>query len=212
MSLSTRDRLRQMADDQPVLFQDKATGDGSGSVYFLSHYPCYPNSGTAGTVAVNGTVYGTASYTLNWQYGRVTFSTTPLNAGTVQADYLAASFTDDEVDDAWAEAGGSVNLYAAAASLWRIKAGRHAPHYSFRDAGQQFDRSDWHKACLAMAQEYQTMSKVRAARAGAWVSGVSIDAKDTQEEDSDRVQSRFKRDQFSNPGSVDDIDDLSADD
>lgn len=211
MALSTRDRLRLMADDQPVYFQDKASGDGAGSVFFLSHFPLYPNAGTAGTVAVSGTALGTASYNLSWQHGRIAFGTAPGSASNnVQVDYLATTLTDDEVDDAYTYAGGSANLEQAAAELWRIKAGRHAAHYSFRDSSQQFDRSDWHKACLAMAKEYEAKSLKTAKLGGAWVAGISIDEKDSVVDDSDRVSNRFRRDQFRNPGTSESLENLEA--
>ncbi len=215
MALTTRERLRLMADDQPVYFQDKATGDDRGTAFFLSHFPIHPNAGTAGTVWVDGVLQtATTHYTLSWQHGRLVFTTAPPSGAeqNVQVDYLAATFTDDEIDDAYVYAGGSANLEQAAAELWRIKAGRSAAHYSFRDGGVSFDRSDWHKACMAMAEQYDKRAKVKVATAGAWVSGVSVADKETVEADSDRVGARFRRGQFDNPGAVDSVTDLAADD
>jgi hypothetical protein len=72
----------------------------------------------------------------------------------------APELDDDELELALAGSsnGTAYNLYAAAAAAWRIKAGKVAHKYDYRDPSGEFTRDQLFKHCLAMAAQYEAQA------------------------------------------------------
>lgn len=79
---------------------------------------------------------GTANYTADYIRGLVRFSVD--QGGTIY--YLRAR---------------SYNLPAAAAQMWREKAGWRAQHITFKADDQTFEQSEWFEHCMTMAEYYE---------------------------------------------------------
>lgn len=88
-------RLRDLTNTRWVRMTDTATGDGTTSVYWLTHKP----NESGGTVSVGGVVSGTADYTWDTNDGRVAFDTAPASGTAVLVEYRASDFTDDHLED-----------------------------------------------------------------------------------------------------------------
>lgn len=81
-------------------------------------------------------------------------------------DYIAGliRFNNDQLGTAYYLTGRTYNLNAAAAQLWREKAGNTAAFYTFSTDNQSFSRSDWHKHCLEMARYYDGEQGIQTAK------------------------------------------------
>ena len=114
MALTTAQRVRQRIADQPVVFDDTYTFDGSASSFNLP----YANitSGSAFIAGSNGQWSATAA-TFN-ESGFVTFTTAYAKASSFRTRGVQSVFSDAEIGD-FTAAGGSVNgaLIAALESL-----------------------------------------------------------------------------------------------
>src|SRR5512146_845837 len=86
-------RLRTLANDDWQLRQDTATGDGTTTTFWLNHKPL----ASGGTVSLGGTVQGTANYTLDTTYGRLSFNSAPANGVAIATEYLSSQFTDNDL-------------------------------------------------------------------------------------------------------------------
>ncbi len=87
----------------------------------------------------SGALIGTANYTVDYQYGRVSFGAT--QAGS--ARYVTAR---------------SYDVYEAAARVWEQKAGHVAQKYDFSADGASFKASQERANYLAMAQQMRSQS------------------------------------------------------
>lgn len=83
----------------------------------------------------SGSTIGTASYTVDYQRGIVTFGADQHGS----ARYLDAR---------------SYDLAGAAADAWRQRAGMQADGYDFSADGASYNRSQWFKHCQEMAAVY----------------------------------------------------------
>ncbi len=116
-------RVRLFIDDPLTVYLDQASGNGSGTVFWLSHKPVYADTEA---IAVGGTVQGTAAYTLADASGRLAFVTAPpTGTNNVVVEYQASLLTDAEIDDLF-DGEGQSNILRAAALGWRLKAGKSA--------------------------------------------------------------------------------------
>lgn len=88
-------RLREMTNTRWERLTDSATGDGTTTVYWLTHKPVE----SAGTVSQGGTVTGTANYTLNTADGRLEFTSAPASSVAILAEYRFSDFSDDQMED-----------------------------------------------------------------------------------------------------------------
>jgi hypothetical protein len=100
---------------------EKTTG---GSVFFIVE-------------TSDGSVVGTASYSVDYQRGIVTFGA-------------------DQKGTAYYLTGRYFKINASAAEVWRRKAGYAAKAYSFSTDGHSFQRSQFHDHCLKMANYYDS--------------------------------------------------------
>lgn len=113
-----------------------------GTPVYLNYYSGYPNlEATTGGTAVFyitdgvGSAIGTALYTPDYVRGAVTFL-----ANTTGIDYYLY--------------GRSYDLNAAAADIWRHKAGQYAMAVNFSTDNHRIDRGEIIKNCLSMAAYY----------------------------------------------------------
>lgn len=85
-------QVRLLINDDYALHQATQAGDGANTVFYL------PNkvNRTGGTVAVAGTIQGTASYTWDTTAGRIAFGTAPASSAAISIEYQAMQFTDDQ--------------------------------------------------------------------------------------------------------------------
>lgn len=124
----------------------EASYDGGTAYYydFFSRYDQFEetDAGTAVFVVEDsqGSNKGTADWTANYVNGAVTFSVD--QAGS--AIYLT---------------GRSYDIYRTASQVLRQQAGAVAGKYSFEADGHSFDRSDWFKHLIEMANRYDQMAK-----------------------------------------------------
>lgn len=123
------------------------TWPGGGSVHWLEYQSRYRNyEATSGGTAVfeiedgTGANVGTASYSVDYTRGRVTF--TANTQGTVY--YLT---------------GRSYDINATAADIWRQKAAHYAAAYDIRTDNHGFTRSQLMKQALQMADMYDQMGE-----------------------------------------------------
>jgi len=79
-------RMRPLINDEWQLHQDTQTGDGSNKLFWTNFKP----NKSGGTVAVGGTVQGTAAYTWDTTFGRVEITTAPANLATITVEYQAS--------------------------------------------------------------------------------------------------------------------------
>jgi hypothetical protein len=86
-------RLRGLANDPTQLRQDTTTATG-GSVYWANYKPI-----AAGTVAVGGTIQGTAAYSLDLTAGRLSFVSAPSAGASITIEYTSSQFTNAEMQD-----------------------------------------------------------------------------------------------------------------
>jgi len=119
---------------------------GGGTVTYLEYQSQFGNyEVTTGGTAVffiedgTGANVGTASYTPDYQRGRITFGST--TGGTVY--YLT---------------GRSYDLNAAAAEIWRKKAGHYATAFDVRTDNHQLSRSQIMTHCISMADYYDSLA------------------------------------------------------
>ena len=119
-----------------------------GAPVYLNYYSGYANlEATTGGTAVFyitdgvGAAVGTALYTPDYNRGAVTFA-----ANTEGIDYYLY--------------GRSYNLNAAAAEVWRHKAGQYATAVNFSTDNHRIDRGEIIKNCLSMAGYYEQQSGV----------------------------------------------------
>jgi hypothetical protein len=83
-----------------------------------------------------GTTAGTASYTLDAQAGKITFST-------------------DQGGIAYVASGAAYDINLAAADIWRVKAANASKLYSFATDNHRIDRGSYFKNCIEMAKYYE---------------------------------------------------------
>jgi hypothetical protein len=117
-----------------------------GTPVYLNYYSGYTNlEETAGGTAVFyitdgiGAAVGTALYIPDYQRGAVTFA-----ADTKGVDYYLY--------------GRSYDMNAAAAEVWRTKAGQYAMAVNFSTDNHRIDRGKIIENCFAMADKYDRMS------------------------------------------------------
>lgn len=117
-----------------------------GTPVYLNYYSGYANlEQTTGGTAVFyitdgiGAAVGTALYTPDYNRGAVTFL-----ANTTGVDYYLYA--------------RSYNLNAAAADIWRHKAGQYAMAVNFSTDNHRIDRGEIIKNCLSMAAFYERES------------------------------------------------------
>ena len=113
-----------------------------GTPVYLNYYSGYANlEATTGGTAVFyitdgvGAAVGTALYTPDYNRGAVTFAS-------------------DTGGSAYYLYGRSYNLNAAAADVWRHKAGQYAMAVNFSTDNHRIDRGEIIKNCLSMANFY----------------------------------------------------------
>lgn len=123
---------------------------GAGTVVYKQFQSRYGNfeatSGGSAIFVVEDSI-GTQSGTANWS-----------------ADYVAGkvTFTSDQAGTAYYLTGRSYNLNAAAAEVWRMKAGQVAKAFNFSTDNHKIDRGQ-------LIQHYLTMANTYAGMAGATV-------------------------------------------
>jgi hypothetical protein len=117
-----------------------------GTPVYLNYYSGYHNfEQTTGGTAIFyitdgvGAAVGTALYTPDYNRGAVTFA-----ADTGGSTYYLY--------------GRSYNLNAAAADIWRHKAGQYATAVNFSTDNHRIDRGEIIKNCLSMANFYDQQS------------------------------------------------------
>lgn len=88
-------RVRSLVNDNWRLKQDADTGDGTTKVFWLTEKP----EASGGTVSLGGTVQA-SGYTWDTTYGRLSFTSAPGTSIALAVEYLAADFTDDDIEDA----------------------------------------------------------------------------------------------------------------
>lgn len=88
-------RVRELTNSRWERLTDSATGDGTTTVYWLTH----KINEAGGTVSQGGTVTGTASYTWDTDDGRLAFSSAPAASVAILAEYRWSEFTDDHIED-----------------------------------------------------------------------------------------------------------------
>ena len=122
---------------------------GGGSVQYTQYRSQYDNlEQTDGGTAVlfvedaAGVNIGTATWSADYKQGIVTFA-----ADTRGTAYYMTARTFD--------------LFAAAADVWRVKAGAYAKYYDFSTDNHSMSRSQWHNQCLAMAKYYDGQKAIR---------------------------------------------------
>lgn len=94
---------------------------------------------------------------------------------TYTADYLRGivTMTADQAGTELYLTGWSYDLNAAAADLWRERAGQVAGYYDVNTDGHNLSRSQWQRQCLEMAKQFD--SKARAVTVRSWRDGVFDD-------------------------------------
>lgn len=138
-------------DYQGVTLSPAPEYTGGTTRYFNYYAPDHnweeANSGSVYWLVTDslGADPGTANYTVDYIKGEIRFSA-------------------DRGGTAYMLTGRTYNLNAAAAQLWREKAGNTAAFYSFQTDNQSFTRSDWHKHCLEMAKYYDAEAGFRSTR------------------------------------------------
>jgi hypothetical protein len=77
--------------------------------------------------------------------------------GDYTADYVRGSvrFTADQEGAAYYLRARAYNLAAAAAQVWRERAGWRAAFVTFRADDQQMNQSEWFEHCMAMAAAHE---------------------------------------------------------
>jgi len=117
----------------------------NGTVQFKEYHSGYGNfEQTTGGTSIfylenaAGTIFGTALYSIDYRRGHVTFNSDT----TGSAVYLY---------------GRSYDLNAAAANIWRFKAGYYAEAYDFSTDGMRANRSQLIEHCERMANKYEGM-------------------------------------------------------
>jgi len=156
------DRHRLDVMHEPLISIDKWVG--GGTVQWLEYQSRHRNfeqtdGGTAVFEIENGvgTNVGTASYSVDYPRGRVTF-------------------TSDQGGTAYYLTGRSYDLNATAADIWRQKAAHYAAAYDIRTDNHGLTRSQLMKQALEMADIYDqmggpqtiTLTRSDVMEAGAW--------------------------------------------
>lgn len=139
------DQAQQLLDDCRVTVYAEpltAIAQDIGSTVYLVYHSRYGNQEelASGTTVwrlfdANGSTIGTASYSMDYQRGIVTFTADQKGS----ARYLDAR---------------SYDLAGAAADAWRQRAGMQADGYDFSADGASFSRSQWFNHCERMATVY----------------------------------------------------------
>lgn len=99
-----------------------------------------------------------------WEGGTANFQVQD-SLGNILTDYTAnymkgiVTFTSDTAGSARFVTGSIFDLSAAAASIWRMKAGQTSKLYSFSTDGHSMSRSDWFKNCVQMADYYDGLAQ-----------------------------------------------------
>lgn len=97
MALTNLEQLRLRAADPEVVFQEEFAGDGSATIYDLTHHPIVAASETitvAGSAQTDPTHYSLADAT-----GRITFVTAPVNAARILVYGRSTIWSDTELND-----------------------------------------------------------------------------------------------------------------
>lgn len=144
---------------------------------------------------------------MSWTYGADPANST-LDAARLllgDTDSTDQQFTDSELNY-------FISLYptsfAAAAMAARSAAAKYARLVDKSLGDLKIAYSQRHRQYLLLSESLDTQASMVAA--SPFLGGASIADKESMYEDSDRVQSYFRRDQFDNPGAVDT--DISTDD
>ena len=145
------DKHRLEVVREPLVSQSEY--DGAGTVVYKQYLSRYGNfeatSGGSAIFFVEDSI-GTQSGTANWS-----------------ADYVQGkvTFTSDQKGTAYYLTGRSYNLNAAAAEVWRMKAGQVAKAFNFSTDNHKVDRGQ-------LVQHYLTMANTYAGMAGATVTTI----------------------------------------
>ena len=117
--------------------------EGAGTLVYKEYYADYNNLESGTDVfeleLATGATDGTASYAMDYTLG-------------------VATFTADQGGTAHFMTARSYNLNAAAAEIWKKKAGQVASLISFRTDKHQIDRSQIRAGYLEMAAYYEALS------------------------------------------------------
>jgi hypothetical protein len=118
---------------------------GGGSIEYKEHLAGrgWWEKTTGGTTIFvveqsDGTRAGTADYSVDYQRGVVTFGA-------------------DQRGTAYYLTGRRYRVHAAAASVWRRKAGAAAKRFAFSTDGHSMQRQQFHEHCLTMASHYDSL-------------------------------------------------------
>ena len=147
----TDDQAQQLLDMNRIDFwQEPLTVvplESGGSVIYTVYQSEYMNleEATSGTSAwrvydSNGTVVGTATYSVDYIRGIITF-------------------TADQGGSARYLDGRSYDLNGAAADAWRERAASQANDYDFQADGARFSRGQWFDHCMSIADRYDMLRR-----------------------------------------------------
>lgn len=138
------DRVRVEVWDEPVAYVSQVNSGGT-TIYTEYRMPWTWLEQTTGGTSIfylrdgTGARIGTANYTVDYQYGRVTFSADQMGS----ARYVTAR---------------SYDVYEAAARVWEQKAGHVAMKYDFSADGASFKVSQERQSYLEMARQMRAQS------------------------------------------------------
>lgn len=141
------DRHKTTVIEDELMEVENLIGGGTTEYkIFTSHYGNFEE--TSGGTSIfyiedaEGTQIGTAQWTADYANGVVTFGTT--QAGS--ARYVT---------------GYSYDINAAAADIWRMKAGAYAEAVDFKTDNMSVNRGDAIKQCMLMASQYASQMGVK---------------------------------------------------
>ena len=103
--MTANEQIRfQLSDPIRDAFDTKS-GDGLSVIFDLVH-----RSIIAYTVIVDGVLQAPGTdYTMNTETGQIVFTTAPVDGSTIKAQYTFAAFTEDEIDDVYADNNTDIN-------------------------------------------------------------------------------------------------------
>ena len=136
-------------------------GSGGSSLYYEYRANVGNFEQTSGGTSIfyiqdgTGATVGTANYTADYLRGVFTFSA-------------------DQAGSAYYYNGRSYDLNAAAADIWRKKAGYFFNAFSFSTDNHKIDRQQIYQHCIEMAESYEAMSQDSISTIDVWRSDTDV--------------------------------------